>query len=161
MHIASGGVGVGLGRVVARHGHLHRFDDQLVLLLITDDLDAVETERNGLVVTDGTQCVERCIDRRVTCKNVVTFMESIPLRSIQRTDVTSPACSILHVFKIYEDSPDQRKENLLFPVGNNLFVALEPLDRGARVVGVNLHHDLALLNGLHRLQLPGEPDRSI
>ena len=51
--------------------------------------------------------------------------------------------------------------DLLFAIGHDLVVSPEPLNLGVRVVGMDLHHHLAFLHGLHRLQLPREPDRTL
>ena len=48
--------------------------------------------------------------------------------------------------------------NVLFSVWHDLVVASEPLDLGVGVISVDLHHDLALFHGFHRLQLPRKSD---
>ena len=48
VHVAGGGIGVGLGAVVARHRHLHRLYDELVLLSVTQHLDAARDDRSGI-----------------------------------------------------------------------------------------------------------------
>ena len=44
MHVAGGGVGVCFGGVVARHRHLDRLDDQLVLLSVAHNLDTARRD---------------------------------------------------------------------------------------------------------------------
>ena len=45
MHIASGGIGVGLSAVVTGHRHFHRLDYQLMLLSVTQNLGTVRDNR--------------------------------------------------------------------------------------------------------------------